>query len=85
MNPGRAPTRLGNDGIQPFLDVPHWLAAAVIRVLRRHRIAYQIKPAYKRLASSDDPDDHTDRLVFLHDPADRIQALVDGLGPPGRA
>lgn len=82
VNPGRAPTRIGGDGILPFLDVPHWFAIEVIRVLRHHRIEFEIKPAFIRRADSDDPDDHTDRLIFPASLPAQIQALVDSITPP---
>jgi hypothetical protein len=83
VNPGRVPTRIGGDGILPFLDVPHWFASEVIRVLRRHRVEFRIRHAYLRLANSDDPDDHMDRLIFPLERADRVQALVDSIKRPG--
>lgn len=83
MNPGRAPTRLGDDGILPFVDVPHWLAVDVVRVLRRHRVEFRRRPGYIRRADSDDPDDQMDRLIFPSERADRVQALLDSMQPPG--
>lgn len=83
MNPGRAPTRLGGDGILPFVDVPHWCAADLARVLRSHRVDFEVRVAYIRRASSEDPDDHTDRFLFPTEHAGRVQVLVDSIKPPG--
>lgn len=85
VNPGRAPTRIGGDEMLPFLDVPHWFALEVIRVLRHHRIDFDIRPAFEKRADSDDPDDHTDRLVFPKAQPAQVQYLVDSVKPPGFA
>jgi len=83
VNPGRAPTRIGGDGILPFVDVPHWMAADLVRVLRSHRVEYRVRPAYIRRADSDDPDDHTDRFIFPTERPAKVQVLVDSIKPPG--
>ena len=83
MNPGRAPTRIGGDGILPFLDVPHWLTVDVIRILRSHRVEYRVRSGYIHRQDSEDPDDQIDRLTFPSTHADQIQALLDPLRPPG--
>ena len=83
MNPGRVPTRIGGDGILPFLDVPHWFAGDVVRVLRHHRVDFQIRSAFILLVDSDDPDDHTDRLMFPSARPEQVQVLVDSIKPPG--
>lgn len=83
MNPGRAPTRIGGDGILPFVDMPHWLAGEFVRLLRSHRVECQVRVAYVRLADSEDPDDHTDRFSFPAERVGRTQALVDTIKPPG--
>lgn len=84
MNAGRAPTRIGGDGILPFLDVPHWFAGDVKRVLRLHRVEFEILDGYARLTGSDDPDDHTDRLIFPSAKPEQVQWLVDSIRPRGR-
>ena len=84
MNAGRAPTRIGGDGILPYVDVPHWLAADLSRVLRSHRVEFQVRVGYVRRVGSDDPDDHTDRFVFPTERAARVQVLVDSIVPPRR-
>lgn len=81
MNAGRAPTRIGGDGILPFVDVPHWFVADFARALRSHRVDYEIRPAYIRRADSDDPDDHIDRLVFPSASPAAVQALLDSVKP----
>ena len=37
VNAGRKPARVGGDRIAPFLDVPHWFTADIVRMLRRQR------------------------------------------------
>lgn len=59
------------------------MAADLARVLRSHRVEYQVKVAYIRRVNSDDPDDHTDRFMFPTASPARVQALVDSLKPPG--
>ncbi len=83
MNPGRAPTRIGGDGIHPFVDVPHWIAGELRRALRHHRIEFELRSAYLRRADSDDPDDHSDRFVFPSERPERVQAIVDSVKPAG--
>ena len=83
VNPGRAPTQIGGDGILPFVDVPHWFAANVVRVLRSHRIDFEIRAAYVRRVGSDDPDDHLDRFVFQSADPVTVQSLLDSIKPDG--
>ncbi|MFT4515928.1 MAG: hypothetical protein ACI89X_002340 [Planctomycetota bacterium] len=83
MNPGRAPTPVGGDGILPFVDVPHWFVADVARVLRSHRVDYQLRPAYIRRVGSDNPDDHLDRFVFQFADPKAVQSLLDSIKPDG--
>ncbi|MEZ5990457.1 MAG: hypothetical protein R3F30_15355 [Planctomycetota bacterium] len=77
VNPGRRPTRLGNDGIHPFVDVPHWACCTVVRELRRHRVGFELRPAFIRRTGSEDPDDMLDRLVFPTADPTTIQGLLD--------
>jgi hypothetical protein len=84
VNPGRARTRRGGDEVLPFLDVPHWFALEVIRVLRHHRVEFDFRPAFD-WRDSDDPDQHADRLVFKKAQPAQIQYLVDSVKLPGFA
>jgi hypothetical protein len=79
VNPGRAPTRIGGDGIDPFLDLPHWMAQEFKRCLRHHRIRYKIIDFYVQRCGSDDPDEHSDRFYFPGSDPRAIQMIVDGL------
>ena len=81
VNAGRAPTPIGNDAILPFVDVPHWFTHRVVRELRRHRIEYALRPAYIQAVGSEDPDAHTDRLVFPEAEPSAIQCLIDAVVP----
>lgn len=81
VNPGRQPARIGGERIVPFLDVPHWFTADIVRMLRRHRVDFTIDLAFVRRTDSDDPDDQSDRLSFPRSPPDLIQALIDGITP----
>jgi hypothetical protein len=83
VNPGRAPTRIGGDGILPFVVVPHWFAHELIRVLRHHRVVFQLHLAYARRADSDDPDDHMDLLRFPSAKPEYVQLLLDAIKPEG--
>jgi hypothetical protein len=85
VNPGRAPTRLGGDGIFPFVDVPHWFTGEVARILRHHRVRFEARAGFLRRADSDDPDDHIDRLSFPSARPEFIQTLIDSVKPPGFA
>ena len=82
VNPGRAPTPIGGDGILPFVDVPHWFAFECVKVLRDHRVEVQVLPAFIRRVGSDDPDDHMDRLVFPSARPEYVQWLLNTLMPP---
>ncbi len=79
MNPGRAPTRIGGDGIDPFLDMPHWLSPELKRRLRHHRFAYRIIDFYIQRCDSNDPNDHSDRFYFPESDPRTIQVIVDTL------
>lgn len=81
MNAGRAPTRIGGDGILPFVDVPHWFFNQLSRVLRHHRVEFHLRLAYIRRADSDDPDDHMDRLIFPSAGPAYVQSLLDSIKP----
>lgn len=83
MNPGRAPTRIGGDGILPFVDVPHWFAGELVRLLRHRRVEFQLRPGYIRRADSDDQDEHLDRLSFPSARPEYVQLLIDSIKPDG--
>jgi len=84
VNPGRAPTRLGGDGILPFVDVPHWFLTDVVRVLRRHRVEFQLRLRFSyRAEHPDDPDAATDRLSFPVARPEQVQRLLDAIRPGG--
>lgn len=83
VNPGRAPTPIGGDGILPFVDVPHWFTAEFVRVLRSHRVDYKTRSGYIQRVGSHEPDDHTDRLVFTSARPEVIQSLLDSIKPDG--
>ena len=81
VNSGRKPTPIGGDGILPYVDVPHWLSAALVHELKRHRIEYRVRAAYIRRADSTDPNHHWDRFVFPHAQPIVVQKLVDSIIP----
>jgi hypothetical protein len=79
VNAGRAPTRIGGDGIDPYLDVPHWLSVDLKRLLRSHRVEHAVVDGYMQRVDSDDPDDHRDRFSFPGSDPTMIQAIVNTL------
>jgi hypothetical protein len=82
VNPGRAPTRLGGDGILPFVEVPHWFLADVVRVLRRHRVEHTVELRVSYMADyPDDPDCSTDRISFPTARPAQVQPLLDSIKP----
>lgn len=86
FSPGRRPTRIGGDGWPPSLLVPHRLLQPVVRVLRRHRVEFELTLRVSfELGRRQDPDGVFDRLVFPRNDADQIQALVDAVDWPDDA
>ena len=79
VNPGRPPTPIGGDGIEPFVDVPHWFLSSVRTMLRRHRIDHHVRAGLFQRDGSRDPDDHPDRIVFPGGDASSLQRMVDRL------
>lgn len=77
VNPGRPATRIGGDGIHPYLDVPHPQTCGVLRLLRRHRIPFQVQYAFARQAEAPDLDRATDRVSFPENSGPQIQGLLD--------
>ena len=81
VNAGKQPVRIGGQRLAPFLYVPHWFTADIVRVLRRHRVDFTIDLAFVRSRESEEPDDQSDRLCFPRSAPEQIQALVDGITP----
>jgi hypothetical protein len=79
VNAGRAPTKIGGDGIDPFLIVPHWLSVDLKRLLRSHRIEHTVVDGYMQNMESEDPDAHHDRFSFPGSDPGVIQAIVNTL------
>jgi hypothetical protein len=80
VDPGRRPTPIGGDGWPPSLLAPHACLARITRLLRRHRIDYELtlRAAYD-FGRRQDPDGTYHRFVFPRNAAAQIQALVDSI------
>ena len=91
MNPGRPPTPLGGDGIQPYILVPHSLCSKLVEGLRSSGIVVQLRcgaedyvhyhqpPSHPFPSSRVDPVEHDDRLTFPGGDAARIEAVLNSI------
>jgi hypothetical protein len=91
VNPGRLPTRLGGDGIQPYALVPHAFCALLVEHLRRKQVEVQVRcgakdfvhyheqPSQPFPSGRVDPVDHQDRLTFPGGDATRIVAVLNSI------
>jgi len=91
VNPGRLPTRLGGDGIQPHALVPHAFCALLVEHLRRKQVEVQVRcgakdfvhyheqPSQPFPSGRVDPVDHQDRLTFPGGDATRIEAVLNSI------
>jgi len=43
VNPGRPPTPIGGDGIEPYSIVPHYVSARLASELRKRRIEFELR------------------------------------------
>ena len=82
VNPGRKPTRLGGDGILPYMLVPHWVSNHVTTVLERHGIEFEIQDGFsRRHVDRVDPEDQ-DKFIFPRARPESVQKLVDSIECP---
>ena len=91
VNPGRPATRLGNDGIQPYVMVPHALRSRLVEGLRAMHVAVEVRcgaedwvhyherPSQPFPAGRVDPVDHEDRLTFPGGDASRIEVVLNSI------
>ena len=86
VNPGRPPTKLGGDGILPYLQVPHWLSAQIAKVLEQHKIEFTLQHAVSGTPGPTPgtlhPEHHDDRFTFPRAKASAVQAVMDSIRPP---
>ena len=61
------------------MDVPHWFSVEINRVLRKHRVEFEVRHGFIQVTDSDDPDDQTDRFIFKSARPEFIQSLVDSI------
>ena len=76
VNPGRPPTPIGGDGIEPWVVVPHWFLDALVRALSEYRIEHRVELSFAHPAGARDPDDYEDRVVFLGGDVPTLQSIV---------
>ena len=97
VNPGRPPTRLGGDGIQPYILVPHAFRSLLVEHLEARQVPVQVrcgaedfvhyheKPSQPFPSERVDPVEHEDRLTFPGGDATRIEAILNSIEfDPGR-
>ncbi len=76
MNPGRGATRLGNDAIPIWVDVPRWLAPKMRHAFHAAGIEHEVREGY--IQGSRGPEHCEDRFVFP-------MAATDDVRGPARA
>jgi hypothetical protein len=81
VNPGRPATRLGRDGIDPWVDVRRRYALSIVRLMRREGIYCRITEA-----STIDDDRYGmhvvfDRISFRSADPGHVQKLLDDWRP----
>jgi len=75
---GRPPTRLGNDGIDSYLIIPHLQLDAICRVLDKGKIKYNVVLGVSRIAVPRPGSGWSfDRFGFPDDDIELIQTLLD--------
>ena len=91
VNPGRQPTRLGGDGIQPYILVPHAFCSQLVEGLRHRQIEVQVRcgsedfvhyheqPSQPFPSGRVDPVDHDDRLTFPGRDPTQIEAILNSI------
>src|SRR5438045_3358263 len=91
VNPGRPPTPLGGDGIQPYILVPHLLCSKLVEPLRARGVAVQVRCGAEDYVHYHEPPsqpfpswrvdhlDHDDRLTFPDGDAARIEAILNSI------
>ncbi|MFO1076680.1 MAG: hypothetical protein U1E73_03030 [Planctomycetota bacterium] len=64
----------------PTLTVPHRYLPQVVRPLRQHRVEFELKLRVSyEFGRRQDPDGVDDQLIFRHNDAEQIQALLDSI------
>lgn len=68
MNSGRGSTRLGDDAIPVWCDVPRWLAGKMQAAFRAAGVEFQVREGHKEIhdAATGEPTDFIDRFIFPH-------------------
>ncbi len=77
VHSGRPETPIGRGVAFPYLDVPHPQTCDVLRLLRRHRVPFEVTYAYRRQAEAPDLDRAMDRVSFPETPGPLVQGLLD--------
>ena len=78
FNAGRKSTRIGGDGIDPYVDLPHPLADMLERLLNERGIEFAVRRSYIVGAPNDHNPMHViDRFSFPTAPIRELQAVVD--------
>ncbi|MEM7205067.1 MAG: hypothetical protein AAF628_32735 [Planctomycetota bacterium] len=81
MNPGRGSTRLGNDAVPVWLDVPRWLAPKMRQAFEAAGMTFTVREGYIGICrdpEQEEPTDFMDRFLFrdIADDATRGAARV---------
>jgi hypothetical protein len=91
VSPGRPPTRLGGDGIHPYVLVPHKFSEPLVAHLRANQVVvevrcgaedfvhYHARPSQPFPTGSVDPLEHEDRLTFPVGDATQIEHILNSV------
>ena len=80
VNPGRQPTPLGSDGIDPWLRVEDWQAALIIEMLKSKGISYRVRRDGRR-EKGGGTEVPMERISFPGGDARRLQRIFESWLP----
>lgn len=77
VNPGRPPTRIGQDGIDPWVRIEDGVLTALLDLLRRQEVVYRVRPDGGRLVEELGDSIPMHRVSFPGEDCQRIQRIID--------
>jgi hypothetical protein len=79
VNPGRRPTPIGSDGIDPWLRVEEWQAALIIAMLENRGIPHRVRrDGCREMPAGTVP---MDRISFPGGDPHRLQSIFESWIP----
>lgn len=73
MNPGRGATRLGNDAMPIWVDIPRWLVPTMREAFRAAGITYELRALSIGVRRPDGLSDGFDRFIFRDAAGDDVR------------